>query len=194
MVHGKRVHTVGDAELEGGLVGLGLLTARIGGAGQLLPKVAKESRGQGAGGGVHRGDAVTGGHHQVGGTVSVADIFINKVSQLMTNHGKHLVVVHGIHQAGINPHAAIAARKSVDGIRLIHFVVEVQVADVLESRHDTGQPLGILVAGGQHRVFTIGLNHVLGAKLLDLRVADGQSLYGCGTSVHGRVLIHNLQG
>ena len=154
MVHGVWVYAVLDAELEGSLVGLGLLTARIGIAGQLLAEVAKEASGKGSCGGVDGCDAVAGGYDKIGGTVGVADLLINKVTQLVADDGKDFVVVHGIHQSSVDTHTTIAAGKSVDCVGLIDLVIQVQILDVLESSHDAVETLRIVVAGRQDGVLS----------------------------------------
>ena len=153
--------------------------------GQLLSQVTEEAGGEGPCCCVDSCNAVSGSHHEVGGTIGVADVFINKVPQLMTYDGKHLVVVHGIHQAGIDAHTAIATGEGVDRVGLIHLVVQVQITDVVEPRHDAAQTLRIAVVGRQNGVLSIGFNHVLTAQLLDLCIADGQGLNGSGTRVDG---------
>ena len=193
VIHGVRIHTVLDAELEGSLVGLGLLTARVGVAGQFLTKVAKEAGREGTCRGVDCCNAITGSHDEIGGTISIADILINKVTQLMADDGEHFVVVHGIHQAGVNTHAAVTTGKGIDRVGLVDLVVEVQIADVVETCHDAVEALGVIVVGGQNCILSVGFHHVLTAQLLDLCIANGQGLDGGSTRIYGCVLVHNLQ-
>ena len=98
MVHGKRIDAVGDAELESGLVGLGLLTTRVSGTGQLLSEVPEETSGNSSGSCVHRGNAVAGSDHEIGGAVGIAHVFVDEMPQLMADHSKQLVIVHDVHQ------------------------------------------------------------------------------------------------
>ena len=192
VVHGIRIHTVGDAELESSLIGLGLLTARVGVLGQLLSEVAKEAGREGSSGGVDGGDAITGGHHEVSGTVGVAHVFINKVTQLVADDGKDFIVVHGIHQSGVDADATVATGEGVDRVRLIHLVVQVQVLDVVETSHDAVEALGVVVACRQHGVLPVALGHVLGTQLGNLRITDGKCL-DCGCAgIHGCIRINDF--
>ena len=127
MVHGVGIHAILDAELEGGLVSLGLLTARISILCELLTDVTEETRREGTSRGVDGSDTVTGGYHEIGCTLGIANILINKVTQLVSDDGKHLIVVHGVHKACVDAHATVATGKGVDGAGLIDLVVEVQV-------------------------------------------------------------------
>ena len=105
----------------------------------------------------------------------------------MADDGENLVVVHGIHQTGVDAHAAVAAGKGIDRVGLIHLVVQVQIADVVELGHDTVQTLRIAVVGRQNGVLSVGFHHVLAAQLLDLCVADGQGLHCGATSIDSRI-------
>ena len=163
MIHGEGIDAVLYAELESGLIGLSLLTTRVGVLGQLLSEVAKESRGDGSGGGVHGGDAVPGGHHQIGSAIGVADVLVNQVSQLVADDGEQLVVVHHIHQTRVNTNAAIAAGESVHGARLIDLIIQVQVVNVVELGHHAVQTLRVVAVGRGDGVLLVHLGHVFSA-------------------------------
>ena len=112
------------------------------------------------------------------------------MAEFVADHGEEFVVVHQVHQAGVDAYGAVAIGAGVHLFIIIHLEVERLAVHGVHPVHHLEQAL--LVDGAGRRGLGIGIGDALAAELVDLFVGHGGSRDGRAGGV-GQVAVVPVQ-
>ena len=170
----------GGQQVEGVVIGFGFLGLRELGIDQFLGQIADLGGGQRGNGGIAgRGGCLAGGAGGVGNLHGFLRMAERDMADFVADDAAQFVVVHLLHQAGIDAHAAVVHGPGVDFPALVHLVVEGDAFDLLGHALDQpGEALRRLALGRRDLGLAIHLGAGLVGQLHHVGVAQCHGL-GC---------------
>lgn len=138
------------------------------------------------------GKAFEGGAGQERGAHFLLRMLHGDMADFVADHAQQFVVRHHVHDAGIDPDAAVCAGESVHLVLLVHLEVQRNAVHGSQPFRQVPQTLRVGVALGQDLALGVELGDVLVDIGLDLLVGDGQGLRGDEAALEGALRIEGF--